>query len=130
MRLVLTSLAIIGLGASTMAADMTARPSFSGTVASNATAIVTNRTRTTGKVVSLSCGSSGGSATVTVYTVAGQGTSLNTAKTIFPAAVVAPSGVVTNFAASIYLYDDLIVYRTDNAANTASVSTAAMVLIE
>lgn len=105
---------------------------LSGSVSGTNTVIVTNATPITGQMLSLVTKSVGGSATVTVYTVAGVGSTLGTtAKTLLAATVVPPGGYVTNYfggGAQHSLYGDKVVIRTDNAAITAAVSTTTMII--
>jgi hypothetical protein len=94
------------------------------------TIVRTNSAAITGKVLSMTLGSTGGSCTARVYTVSDNGSSWGTTKILLPAIVVPPAGIVTNFAAVQYLAEDLVVVRFDNAATTAAVDCAATLIFE
>lgn len=91
---------------------------------------VTNRIGITGYTKSLTIALAGGSATVRVTTVAGIGSTLGTAKTVWGPGVVTVAGLTTNLEASgTFLADDELVARYDNAAITSSVTSIKTILI-
>lgn len=102
----------------------------SPSVSATNTVVFTNSAPVSGKVAAYSVLAVGGSATVTVTTVAGVGSSVGGAKTLFPAAVVTVAGTATNFAAAQYLCDDLLVYRVDNAAITSAVYSVSQLILD
>lgn len=105
----------------------------SGAVAGTNTTIVTNASPIRGRGVHLVTAATGGSATVTVYTVSGIGSSLGSAKTLLAATVVPPGGYFTNYCLlppAPVLLDDKIVVRTDNASITSSVSSKTLLIVE
>lgn len=102
----------------------------SGSIATNAAAVVTNSIPVSGKIVSLSMGTTLGSATVSVYTVSNVGSSLGSSKTIQSAFVTGSAGMVTNYAAPAYLAGDYLVARFDNATATSSVLPVVTIIYE
>ena len=130
MKHIISLLSLIGLAAvAGEHASITIRPSSS--VASNATAVVTNAIATSGKVLSISASSVGGSSTVSVYTVSNIGSSHGAAKTLLPAIVVAPGGLVTNLASPVYLGSDRLVALFGNATvQTSSVAPVVTIIYE
>lgn len=100
------------------------------------TFFVTNAVPHTGRIRSLSAASAGGGCTVTVTTVSGIGSSRGSAKTIFGPQVVLSGGVVTNFgtvsnyASDVFIGEDYLVYRFDNAAITSSVTPSVGIINE
>ena len=103
----------------------------SSTVTPTNSVTVTNPVPVTGWVRSFSTVGVSGLATVRVTTVAGKGSSLGAAKTIYGPGGAVVAGVVTNFGDNwIYLADDYLVYRVDNGAITSSVTATSTLIIE
>lgn len=99
-------------------------------IATNASATVTNAVSVSGKVLALFANAAGGSSTVQVYTVSNIGTSHGASKTILPAIVVGASGFATNLASPIYLGSDRIVAKFGNSTVTSSVTPVVSVIYE
>jgi hypothetical protein len=81
-----------------------------------------------GKLVAASMDSSGGAFTGLVVTA--QSGFSPSARTLIGEVVVQPEGNITNFAATIYVAGDTVVFTAFNAATTASVTAVAHVIVD
>lgn len=128
MKRLLAILALVAVAAHAEYDAVTIRTSTALTPTNSV--IITNAIPVTGKIVAMTVGASGGSATARVYTVSANGSSHSAARTLQAATVATVAGYETNYAVNAYVAGDLLVARFDNAAITSSVSAAVTVIYD